>query len=253
LARVWRVATDGPVRNFQHPNLVDCVAYNKDGTQLATGCHDGILRIYDLAKGALFKQINAHTQPQPSAIYTVAWSPDGKQIASGSFDRSVKIWDAASGNLVKEIKGFDEKTAPKGHTEGVFSVAWSPDGKQIVSGASDRKIKMWNVADGAFVRDFANPNLPSSNQPPVSHPGWVYHLRFTSGGQIVSVGGAPHNHGYVALWNPADGKLLYGAELPLGPFYDGCPTPDGARIVIACGPKSRQSPDADAVLLKLGR
>jgi WD40 repeat protein len=252
LARMWRVAAEGPVRNFPHPNLVDSVAYNKESTLLATGCHDGVVRIYDLAKGGLLRQINAHAQPQPSAVYSVAWSPDSKQIASGSFDRSIKIWDATNGNLVREIKGHDPKTAPKGHSDGVFTVAWSPDGKQIASGSSDRMIKLWNAADGNLIRDFINPNLPSSsNQPATSHPGWVYHLRYTASGQLVSVGGAPRNHGYVALWNPADGKLLYGADLPLGPFYDCCPTPDGAQVVIACGPLSRQNPDADAVLIKL--
>jgi WD40 repeat protein len=252
LARVWKVAADGPTKNFQHPNIVDCVAYNKDGTQLATACHDGIVRIFDVAKGTPLKQISAHTQPQASPVYCVAWSPDGKQIASASLDRSIKIWDAAGGTLVKEIKGYDEKTAPKGHREnGVYSVAWSPDGKQIASAAGDRMIKLWNVADGSHVRDFVNPGLPNSPmQSATSHPGWVYHLRFTPAGQIVSVGLAPRFHGYIALWNPTDGKLLTGIDLPLGPFYHVALAPDGA-FVVACGPRTRGAPTADAVLLRV--
>jgi WD40 repeat protein len=251
VARVWKVAADGPTKNLQHPNLVDCVAYNKDGTQLATGCHDGIVRIFDVAKGTPLKTINAHTQPAPSAVYSVVWSPDGKQIATGSLDKSVKIWDATSGNLVKEIKGYDEKSAPKGHRDGVFVVAWSPDGKQLLSGSSDRTIKLWNAADGNLVRDFANTGLPNSPmQPAASHPGWVYHLRFTTAGQVVSVGGAPRGHGYIALWNPGDGRLLFGADMALGPFYHVALAPDGA-FAVACGPRTRGAPTADAVLLKL--
>ena len=120
----------------------------------------------------------------------MAWSPDFKQLVTGSLDKNIKVWDATSGALVKECKGFDEKTSPKGHRDGVFTVAFTPDGKQIVSGSSDRTIKVWNVADGAMVREFVNPNLPSV--PPQAHPGWIYHLRFTPDGQhIVSVGGAP--------------------------------------------------------------
>ena len=252
-ARVWKTAAEGPTKNFQHPNFVDAVAFNKDGSQLATGCHDGILRIFDVVKAAPLKQINAHNQPQPSAIYAVAWSPDFKQIATGSFDKSIKIWDAAAGTLVKEIKGLDEKTSPKGHHEGVFSVAFSPDGKQIISGSSDRTIKVWNVADGAMLREFVNPNLPS--MPPQAHPGWIYHLRFTpDGSKVVSVGGAPRNKGYIAVWNFADGKMLYGAEMPLGLFYHLAIMPDGTTIAVACGPRGphgRQIPQAEAVLLRL--
>jgi WD40 repeat protein len=249
MARIWRVAADGPTKNLQHPNLVDCVAYNKDGTQIATACHDGIVRIFDIAKGATLKQINAHTQPQPSAVYCVAWSPDGKQIASASLDRSIKIWDAAGGTLVKEIKGYDEKTAPKGHRDGVFSVAWSPDGKQIVSGSSDRSIKLWNVADGSHVRDFVNPRLTASpTQPAASHPGWVYDLCYTPAGHIVSVGGAPRGQGYIGVWNPAGSELLDSAQLPLGPFYH-VAIARAFGYIIACGPRTRGAPSADAVLL----
>ena len=49
--KVWKLASDAPVKNFPHPNLVDAVAFNPTGTQLATGCHDGKVRLFDLGKG----------------------------------------------------------------------------------------------------------------------------------------------------------------------------------------------------------
>ena len=131
------IAAEAPTKSFQHPNIVDAIAYNKDGSLLASGCHDGTVRIWDTIKGAQVRQINAHTQPQPQAVYTVAWSPDNKQIASGSLDHSIKIWDANSGNLVREIKGFDVKTSAKGHAEGVFSLVWSTDGQFLIGQTED--------------------------------------------------------------------------------------------------------------------
>src|SRR5204863_46451 len=106
--RRFRLASDAPVKNLPHPNLVDAVAFDETGTQLATGCHDGILRIFDVQKAAVTKQITAHVQtmPQnvPNPIYFVAWMPGGKQLLTASYDKSLKLWDAVSGNLVREFK-----------------------------------------------------------------------------------------------------------------------------------------------------
>ncbi len=35
-----------------------------------------------------------------------------------------------------------------GHTDGVWSVAWSPDGSQMVSGSADGSVRMWSVGTG---------------------------------------------------------------------------------------------------------
>ncbi|HLW65547.1 MAG TPA: hypothetical protein VKS79_09530 [Gemmataceae bacterium] len=266
IARYWKVASDAPTKNFPHPNLVDVVIYNKDGSQLVTGGHDGVIRIFDVAKGAQLKAINAHVaQPQPFPVYCLAWSPDYKQIVSGSLDRSLKIWDAAGGTLVREIKGHDEKASPKGHEEGVLTLAVSPDGKFVVSGSSDRTIKMWNMADGAFVREFINPTLPENApkpavdpkqtpplvRPPAAHPGWVEHLCYTPDGKyLVSVGGAPRNKGYLAIWNPADGKLVHGVELAVGQIHHVAVSPDGGTLALACGQRSRLVPQSDVVLYR---
>lgn len=241
-------------RSFAHPALVDAVAFNPAGTLLATGCHDGNLRIWELAKGQP-KVIAAHLKPAVAPIYCVAWSPDGKQVVTGSFDRTLKLWDATSGNMVREFKAFKEKEFDKGHHDGVFCAAFSPDGKTLATGGSDRSVKLWNVADGAVIREFANPNLKRPPNPlpgPVeSHPGWVYGVRFTADGQrLVSAGNAPGNQGYLAVWNAADGKLISGAEFPLGPFYSVALSPDGRLAGVACGPRGGQA-EANAYLLKM--
>jgi len=40
----------------------------------------------------------------------------------------------------------------EGHTSGVTSVAFSPDGKLLASGSYDGTIKLWEVATGSLVR-----------------------------------------------------------------------------------------------------
>jgi WD40 repeat protein len=255
-AKVWKFASDAPTKNLGHPQMVDAVAWSPDGKQLATGCHDGIVRVWDVAKGAVLKQTAAHMSqppnPAPQAVYSVAWSPDGKQVVSASLDQSMKLWDAAAGTLVREFKPYKVKDFEKGHREGVFSVAFSPDGKTLASGSSDRTIKLWNVADGNVLRECVNPNLKPGPDGPVAHPGWVYSVRFTADGKyLLSAGPAPQNRGFLAVWQAADGKMVYGEDLPLGPFHSVALAPDGKTVALACGPQGRQAQEVTSYVLKM--
>ncbi|HXG12116.1 MAG TPA: PQQ-binding-like beta-propeller repeat protein [Gemmataceae bacterium] len=237
-ARAWKFASDTPTRNFAHPNLVDAVAFNPAGTQLATGCHDGAVRLWDIAKNQQLRQINAHTTPA-AAVYAVAWSADGKQVLSASYDHSLKLWDAGSGNLVREFKAYKPKEFEKGHRDSVYCAAFSPDGKLIASGsARPGVIKLWNVADGTVVRDLENPNLkadPFTMTAP-AHPGDVFGLRFTADGKyLISVGAAPRRQGYLAVWDVSDGKLLWGGEWPVGIIHCVAVSPDGKLLALGTG------------------
>jgi WD40 repeat protein len=246
----WKVAANAPTRNFAHPNLVDAVAWSPDGKMLATACHDGIVRIFDIEKNAVAKTINAHTTPQPSAVYSVTWTADGKQLLSTSFDKSMKLWDATSGNMVREFKAFAAKGFEKGHQDQVFCAAITKDGKLIASGSSDRRIKLWNTADGNVIREFPHPSI--KGEPGQSHPGGIYQLRFTADEkQLVSVGPAPKNRGFVAVWNVADGKLVAGTDYAFGPVFGLAIGPDGKNLLLGCGPKVRQISEAEAVVVPL--
>jgi WD40 repeat protein len=88
--------------------------------------------------------------------------------------------------------------------------------------------------------------------PPQAHPGWVYSLRFApTGTHLVSVGNAPRNQGYLAVWNVADGRLLYGDALPLGALYSVAISPNGKLLALGCGPRGRQFQEVDAYIIKM--
>lgn len=249
LARQWKVAGEAPYRNFQHPQLVDCVQFEPTlGKILATGCHDGNIRTFDVEKNTPLKTIAAHTQPSPSSIYCVVWSNDGKQIVSASQDKSLKLWDATAGTIVKEFKAYDEKKFPKGHQAAVYCAAFSPDGKFLASGSLDKTIKLWSVADGSVVREFVNPEI--KGEPGQSHPSAIHSLKITPDNRyLISCGPAPKNKGYVAVWNLADGKLIKKWELDNGPAMSVSINKEGTKILVGCGPRNRLKPDSEMVVL----
>jgi WD40 repeat protein len=56
---------------------------------------------------------------------------------------TVRLWDAATGAALQTLEG---------HSGSVRSVAFSPDGKQVVSGSSDMTVRLWDAATGAALQ-----------------------------------------------------------------------------------------------------
>jgi WD40 repeat protein len=83
-------------------------------------------------------------------VTALDFSPDGKTLATGGGEPSrsgeIKLWDVATGNLTLAVK--------EPHSDTVFALDFSPDGKQIAICGADRFVKLFNVADGKFVRSF---------------------------------------------------------------------------------------------------
>jgi hypothetical protein len=83
----------------------------------------------------------------------------------------------------------------------------------------------------------------------MSHPGWIYHIRFTRDGKLISAGDAPKNHGYLAVWNPQDGKLLYADQQPMGSFFGLALAPDDKSVALAAGSRGRPAPELNNAYL----
>jgi WD40 repeat protein len=256
---VWKLASPVPTRNFPHPNNVDSVAFQPNGTLLATGGHDGKVRLFDLVKNVQLKEITAHVDKTvPNTIYTVTFTADGKQLITSSFDNSLKLWDVASGNLIREFKAHKLKDFEKGHQDPVYAAALSPDGKFLASGSGgiERVIKIWNVADGTVVRDLANPQIKTAPmQPAASHPGDVLRLHFLKDGKLISLGDSPlnkGNSGFLAVWDPQSGKMLFSETFPMGAFRSLAVSPDEKMLAIGARDRREKNPEFNnAYLLKL--
>lgn len=118
------------------------VAFSPDSKYLAVGRDDNNVEVWDIATNTNVYTYSGHT----GNIFTVAWSPDGKRIASGGADATVQVWDALTGGHEYTYRGhLDFYWGHFTSGQEVDTLAWSPNGKQIASGGTDKTVQVWQT------------------------------------------------------------------------------------------------------------
>ena len=125
-----------------HGNIINSLAFSRDGRKLASGSYDKTARIWDLDTGKTIKVLKGHT----NTVYAVSFSLDNRTILTGSADKTLKLWNATTGSLIKTLSG---------HTDIVKAAVYTPDGRYILSGGYDKAIRLWDGYSGDFIKIMA--------------------------------------------------------------------------------------------------
>jgi len=73
-----------------HSDWVSCLGFSPDGTRLASGSQDRIVRLWDVTNGDLLLRLEG----LGDTVSHVAFSPDGAHLAAAGADGRVRIWHA---------------------------------------------------------------------------------------------------------------------------------------------------------------
>ena len=123
-----------PSRSKFATGLAHAVAFSPDGKFLAVTCEAEVV-LYDLATRKVVQRLKGTGPSLPGLVF----SQDGKRLAAGD-DRAVALWDLKTGEPCHDL----------GHGYGIRAVAFSPDGRTIVTGAdySDNVVRSWDALTG---------------------------------------------------------------------------------------------------------
>jgi len=143
--RLWREAGQMLHLVWQaHTDNTFALAFSLDERTLASGSHDGSVKVWDIASRTLSGgQISLlwsgrHTK----GVLCLAFSSDGSRLASCGLDATVRIWDAKLGDTLENLP----------HPVPVVSLAWSPDGCLFASGDLEGKIRLWEIQQAGPIR-----------------------------------------------------------------------------------------------------
>ncbi len=176
--RVLNVETGKELgRLIGHRSAPVTVAFSPDGKRALTGGFDNILRLWDVETGKELRQFLGHN----ACVRCVAFSPDGRRAVTGGYDNTVRLWDLDSGKEIGRFDGHNELRKTDGMANYLFGVAFTPDGRQVMSASGDHTLRLLDtqalVAKGVPDKPppkpamAANLTLPEKLDSPIDFPG----------------------------------------------------------------------------------
>ena len=183
-ANLWDPAAGQALRHLDADRYgVTAVAVSPDSSWVAGVGEGKALHMWDARTGAAL-----WTSAGKSAEATqVLFSPDGKTVATAGWHG--KLWDARTGDLRQTLDGSFDR----------LCLAYSPDGRLLVSGGKDGLVQVWDARTGKRLR-----SLDSGH-------GWVWAVAFAPDGKTLAAG---CDNATVDLWDVTPGAKQRESETP---------------------------------------
>ncbi|MGB3208429.1 MAG: NB-ARC domain-containing protein [Crinalium sp.] len=241
--RFWDVETGKCIDILQeHNHSVRAIAFSPDKKTLASGSYDQTVKLWELTEKGKAQCLKTW-QGLAAQVRSVAFSPapDGKTLVSCSGDRSIRVW-----NIDRATSQYEEGKKLEGHTDWVWSAAFSPDGEILASASDDTTVRLWNINTGGSQQLKISCRVrsvtfsPNSNiiacgcndntvkllrknidgtwklQSWVGHSNWVWSVAFSPDGAILATGSEDKT---IKLWDVRTGQFIGTLEGHTGMVY----------------------------------
>jgi WD40 repeat protein len=223
-SRVWEAASREGTRRIEAITAgVREVSFSSNGESVLTTGIDGKLDEWETRSGNNRRSLRGDEK----LVYDSTASPDGKLVVSASRkkdlnadlpalitppdeDQRARIWDAKTGTLVSELVG---------HERAVLSVAFSPDGRFVVTASADGTARIWDLATGRTIATMGSK--------------WSWYVTtaaFSPDGRHVVTGS---EDGIAQLWEAGTGRLITSLRGHMGAVLKVDFSSDGRHLMTA--------------------
>jgi WD40 repeat protein len=199
------------LRSVTHDGVVRSVAFSPvDSQRVASAGSNGSVKVWDAAIGRVSAEFNGLS----TVVFCLAWHPDAERIAaagSGDDGMTVKVWHSTTGEEDFELP--NKRVGP------YQAVAFSPDGRYLVTGHVTGAVQVWDARTGLNVGTLD------------THSRAIWGLVFSRDGRHM----ASSSEGEVKLWDATrldeaqEDPLTLPARVP-GESLNVAFSPDGRRL-----------------------
>ena len=176
-AQIQLVADSSSVVARQADFMGGLVAYgirfSPDGTRIATGETDEVVRVWDIRSQQIIASLKGHR----GSIVSLAFTHEGKYLISGATDGTARVWNMTT---------YSTDFVLGGHIGSVTDICVSPNNSFIATGSLNGIIYLWSLKTGKKLRTFRG------------HSTAISRISFSPDGHLLV---ASDRHGQICLWS----------------------------------------------------
>ncbi|XP_065158340.1 WD repeat-containing protein 48 homolog [Atheta coriaria] len=160
LDRLYSAGSDSVIRVNERDRYAQSMEHHTDwvndivlccgGRNLISASSDTTVKVWNAHKGFCMSTLRTHKD----YVKVLAYAKDREQVASAGLDKSIYIWDINTLTALTANNNTVTTTSLPGSKESIYSLAMNPSGSIIVSGSTERVLRIWDPRACAKLHKF---------------------------------------------------------------------------------------------------